>query len=477
MVVMLAEVPHLRSDVHRPTTAEACAVGDVRRCLEHVRAYDCDVNAVITVVDEPALSEAEAADAAAAQGRSLGPLHGMPVMLKDNIATAGIRTTSGSKFFADSVPAVDAEVVRRLKRAGAIVAGKANMAEFALGGTTQNHHFGRCRNPWDLDRVPGGSSGGSAAAVASDMCAGALGTDTGGSIRIPAALTGVAGLRPTVGRVSNRGTTPVSPVLDTVGPIARRVIDVARLFAAIAGDDGQDSSPAAQTPEDLLSTLGEPIDGIRVGVPTGFCFDRLHPEIDDAVRAAAATLERLGAVMRAIDLPDIEPAFAAARGMIIADAAAFHRERLAQRPDDFGPDVREWLRDGAAIRPHEYEGFLESRRMWRRTVAERFQSVDLVLSPTVGIPAPRIAECEAMTEVTLDLTRLTTPWAFAGVPALSVPCGLTAGGLPVGLQLVAAWGHEWLLLRAGAAYQSVTDWHLTRPALLADVPRDQGSRP
>lgn len=480
---MLAEVSHLRSDAHRPTTPEACAVGDVRRCLEHVRAYDCDVNALITVVDEPALAEAAAADAAAGEGRSLGPLHGMPVMLKDNIATAGIRTTSGSKLFADAVPAVDAEVVRRLKRAGAIVVGKTNMAELALGGTTQNRHFGRCRNPWDLERVPGGSSGGSAAAVASDMCAGALGTDTGGSIRIPAALTGVAGLRPTVGRVSNRGTTPVSPKHDTVGPIARTVVDVACLFAAIAGHEAHDpnpaadSAPAVQTREDLLPALDEPLDGVRIGLPTSFCFEGLHPEVADAVSAAAATLERLGAVMRAIDLPEIEPAFAAARGMIIADAGAFHRERLAQRPDDFGPDVREWLRDGAAIRPHEYEGFLESRRMWRRTVAERFRSVDLVLSPTVGIPAPRIADCEAMTEVTLDLTRLTTPWAFAGVPALSVPCGLTSEGLPVGLQLVAAWEQESLLLRAGVAYQSATDWHLARPALLGGVPRDTGAQP
>ena len=474
---MLAEIERVSGSRRRQAVPETGSVGSVRQCLEHVRAYDRDVNAVITVVGEPALANAAVADAAAAEGRSLGPLHGMPVMLKDNIATAGTRTTSGSKFFADSVPAVDAEVVRRLKRAGAIVVGKTNMAEFALGGTTQNHHFGRCRNPWDLERVPGGSSGGSAAAVATEMCAGALGTDTGGSIRIPAALTGVAGLRPTAGRVSNLGTTPVSREHDTIGPIARTVVDAARLFAAIAGDERQDASPAAQTPEDLLPAFGEPIDGIRVGVPTGFCFDRLHPEIADAVGAAAPALERLGAVMRAIDLPDIEPAFAAARGMIIADAAAFHRERLAQRPDDFGPDVREWLRDGAAIRPHEYERFLENRRIWRRTVAELFRSVDLVLSPTVGIPAPPIAECDAMTEVTLDLTRLTTPWAFAGVPALSVPCGLTAGGLPVGLQLVAAWGHEWLLLRAGAAYQSVTDWHLARPALLADVPRDQGSRP
>ena len=474
---MLAEIERVSDNGRRPTAPEAGAVGGVRRCLEHVRAYDCDVNAVITVVDELALAEAAAADAAAGEGRSLGLLYGMPVMLKDNIATAGIRTTSGSKFFADSVPAVDAEVVRRLKRAGAIVVGKTNMAEFALGGTTQNRHFGRCRNPWDLDRVPGGSSGGSAAAVSGDMCLGALGTDTGGSIRIPAALTGVAGLRPTVGRVSNRGTTPVSPEHDTVGPIARSVVDVARLFAAIADDDGQDSSPAAQTLEDLLPILDDPIDGIRVGLPTGFCFDRLHAEVADAVRAAAATLERLGAVLHEIDLPEIEFAFAAARGMIIADAAAFHRERLEQRPDDFGPDVRGWLRDGAAIRPHEYERFLERRRMWRRTVAEGFQSVDLVLSPTVGIPAPRIAECEAMTEVTLDLTRLTTPWAFAGVPALSVPCGFTADGLPVGLQLVAAWRGESLLLRAGAAYQTATEWHLARPALLGGVPRDLGSQP
>ena len=474
---MLAEVERVIGSGHRPTAPEAGAIGGVRRCLEYVQAYDRDVNAVITVVDEPALAAAEVADAAAGEGRSLGLLHGMPVMLKDNIATAGIRTTSGSQFFADWVPAVDAEVVRRLKRAGAIVVGKANMAEFALGGTTQNRHFGRCRNPWDLDRVPGGSSGGSAAAVASDMCAGALGTDTGGSIRIPAALTGVAGLRPTAGRVSNRGTTPVSPELDTLGPIARRVIDVARLFAAIAEGDGQDSSPAAQTPEGLLPALGNPIDGVRVGLPTRFCFDRLHPEVGAAVGAATATLERLGAGLRDVDLPDVESAFAAARAMIIADAAAFHRERLAQQPDDFGPDVREWLRDGAAIRPHEYERFLESRRIWRRTVAELFRSVDLVLSPTVGIPAPPIAECEAMTEVTLDLTRLTTPWAFAGVPALSVPCGLTAGGLPVGLQLVAAPWHESLLLRVGAAYQSVTDWHVAKPALLDGVPGDPGLQP
>ena len=474
---MTAEVKRVSGSSLRHPAPGTGAVGGVRRCLEHVRAYDFDVNAVITVVDEPALAEAAAADASAVEGRSLGALHGMPVMLKDNIATAGIRTTSGSKIFADSVPAVDAEVVRRLKRAGAIIVGKTNMAELALGGTTQNRNFGRCRNPWDLDRVPGGSSGGSAAAVASDMCAGALGTDTGGSIRIPAALTGVAGLRPTAGRVSNRGTTPVSPEHDTVGPIARTVVDVARLFATIAGDDGRDSNPALRGPEGLPATPGDPIGGARIGLPSSFCFDRLHPEIADAVRAAAATLERLGAEFHDVDLPEVEPAFAAARGMIIADAAAVHRERLAQRPDDFASDVRVWLADGAAIRPHEYAGFLDCRRRWRRTVAERFRSVDLVLSPTVGIPAPRIAECEAMTEVTLDLTRLTTPWAFAGVPALSVPCGFSSEGLPIGLQLVAAWGRESLLLRVGAAYQSVTDWHLARPALLGGMPCAPGWKP
>ena len=466
MDVMLSNSARVSSS-HRYSTASATgAVDAVRRCLQHVQAFDQRVNAVITMVNELALAEAEVADGAMAEGRWLGLLHGMPVMLKDNIATAGVRTTSGSKLLADFVPAVDAEVVRRLRRAGAIIVGKANLAEFALGGTTQNAYFGRCRNPWDLDRVPGGSSGGSAAAVASDMCVGALGTDTGGSVRIPAALTGVAGMRPTVGCVPNRGTTPVSPTLDTVGPIARRVVDLARLFAAIAGHDPHDPTSAAQTIENFLPSLGDPIDGMRVGLPTGFCFDQLHPEVAQVVRAAAVTLEGLGVTLHDIDVPDIESAFVAARGMIIADAAASHSKRLVESPDGFSPDVREWLLHGAAIGTQKYVEFMDQQRQWRRTVAELFQSVDLVLSATVGIPAPRINECEELTKVTPALTRLTTPWAFAGVPALSLNCGRTAEGLPVGLQLIAPWWREPLLLRVGVAYQSVTDWHIARPPLL-----------
>ena len=303
-----------------PTTAVARA----RANFDHIRRHNGAVNAIMTVTEDAALADAERADAAAAEGRWLGLLHGMTVAVKDNIDTAGVLTTSDAMFLADHIPNADAAVVQRLRTNGAVIVGKATMHELAFGIRTENPVAGVCRNPWALDRVPGGSSGESGAAVATDMCVGALGTDTGGSVRLPAAMTGVVGLRPTHGRLSIRGILPVSVTHDTVGP--RRVEDVARLFAALAGHDPLDPQSREGALENFLPTLGEGIEGTRIGIPKSFYFENL--DVERGVRAAASVLESLGSVLEEITLKGADRAHAWAQTIIYSDICAVHADRF-----------------------------------------------------------------------------------------------------------------------------------------------------
>jgi aspartyl-tRNA(Asn)/glutamyl-tRNA(Gln) amidotransferase subunit A len=445
---------------------DAC-VRRVEACAEAIRRHDGRLRAFITPTVENALDQARAADEVAGRGDVLGLLHGAVVALKDNIEVAGVRCTAGSAFFTDHVPNQDAPVAARLRRAGAVLIGKTNLHEFAYGGTSQNEHYGRCRHAWDDARLPRGSSGGSGVAVAAGMCDVALGSDTGGSIRMPASLNGICGLRPTAGAVPNRGSFPVSPPYDTIGPMARRVFDVARVYAAIAGPDASDPTSAPDAPPDVLGRLADGIEGLRILMPSRFFAADAELEVAAAVRQAAEVLAGLGAQVDDGDLPGAEAAQSHLMPIIYADAAAYHRERLEREPGRFGRDVRARLQPGLELRAIDYARSLRWLEGWRQQVAQLFrQRCDLVLTPTMPCTAPPIEPGDDVIAVSTQLSRFTWVWPAAGAPALSVPCGFDAHDLPIGMQLAGPRWSEPLLLRVGHAYQSVTDWHLRRPALV-----------
>jgi aspartyl-tRNA(Asn)/glutamyl-tRNA(Gln) amidotransferase subunit A len=433
-----------------------------------IAAYDTGgpkLNSV-SVQNPQAAQEASALDAERSADRVRGPLHGIPIIVKDNYETANMQTAAGSRALAGYIPKRDAFVIARLKKAGAIVLAKANMDEFGLGIAGQGSLYGQVHNPYGLDRSPGGSSAGPAAAVAANLAAAALGTDTCGSIRMPAALNGICGLRPSAGAVPNRGSFPVSPPYDTIGPMARRVFDVARIYAAIAGPDAGDPTSALDTPPDVLGRLADGIDGVRILMPTRFFGSEADADVAAAVRQATEVLVGLGARAEEGDLPGAEAAQAHLMPIIYADAAAYHRERLEREPGRFGRDVRARLQPGLELRAIDYARSLRWLEGWRRQVEQSFKArCDLVLTPTMPCTAPPIEPDHDVIAVSTRLSRFTWLWPAAGVPALSVPCGFDAHGLPIGMQLAGPRWSEPLLLRAGHAYQSVTDWHLRRPAL------------
>ncbi len=449
------------------TTASALA--RTRESLDNIRRHNGAVNAMITVTEDAALADAERADGAAAQGRWLGLLHGMSIALKDNIDTAGVRTTSGSLLFENHVPNHDAPVVQRLRAAGAVFVGKATMHELAFGVRSQNPVSGSCHNPWHLDHIPGGSSGGSGAAVAADMCQGALGTDTGGSVRLPASINGITGLRPTHGRISIRDITPVSVAHDTVGPMARRVEDVARLFAVLAAYDPQDLQSRDHPLENFLPNLDRGIEGLRIGLPKNHYFEDLDPEIDAAVRKAIEVLEGLGAETREIFVEGAEEAHHWAVTMIYSDIIAEFGERLKTRPEMFSDQVRERMMTGFQYSGADYARAMRAREAWRRELRRIYNEVDVVLTPTMPGEPGMVDDSRNLLDATHDATRFTYGGALASVPGLSLPCGFTKKGLPIGMMLEAAWWNEPTLFRAGYAYQQATDWHLKRPPILAEA--------
>ena len=411
---------------------------------------------------DEAIASARAADRAIASGAT-GPLTGVPIAIKDLFDTAGVRTTAGSALFRERVPVEDAEVVRRLRSAGAISVGKTSLHEWAFGVTNQNPHFGPARNPWDTTRIPGGSSGGSAAALATAMCYGALGSDTGGSIRIPASLCGVVGLKPTYGRVSVRGVIPLAWTLDHAGPMARTVRDAAVLYHMIAGYDARDPLSTDVPVEDALPHIESGARGLVLGVPRSHFFERADDEVAALVRAATAVLEREGARIAEVPFPASERLLEAQTAIISADAAAFHAEHLRQHPDQIGADVLERLRRGEAVSGTRYALARHEREILRREVMGLFASVDALVVPTTAIAAPP-AEGEDAIAQAARLTAMTSPFNLTGLPAISVPCGFTAAGLPVGLQVVAAPWREATVLRIARAYERATSWSERRPA-------------
>lgn len=453
----------LMSSFKDATKAPTSSVALTEACLARIERWDPRLHAFITVTGESALEQARRADAACRDGRTVGLLHGVPMAVKDCIDVDGVRGTHGSAFFIDRVPARDADVVARLKAAGAVLLGKTNLHEFAYGGTTQNPTFGSCRNPWDTSRVPGGSSGGSAVAVAAGLVEGALGTDTGSSIRMPAALTGVTGLRPTAGSVSSRGVLPVSPPHDIVGPIARSVSAVARIQAAIV--DPAIASRHGVTTEALVDCLDHDISGLRIAIPDDFFFDEADAAVGEAVLIGARQLETRGARLVDAAIPGAADAQAHLMPLLFADAADFHRDRLASAPETFSEGVRTRLEPGLTMTAIDYARCLRWLEDWRRRCAAFFiDRADAMITPTVPITAPEIGDDRQLTEVSSRLSRFCWTWPAAGGPALTVPCGLV-GGLPIGMQIASGRWQETRILAIGHCFQQITDWHRLTPDL------------
>ncbi len=434
-------------------------------CTAQVQRLNPSLNAFITL----APSGQETGEGSASRGLprrqdSRRSLEGIPVAIKDLFETANLRTTAGTLFWKDYLPAEDAIAVRRLKLEGALIVGKTNTHEIALGVTTQNPHFGACRNPWDATRIPGGSSGGSAVAVATGMALAALGTDTGGSIRIPASLCGVVGLKPTYGRVSVRGVIPLSWNLDHVGPLTSTVEDAAVMLGVLAGFDAADPFCVDRKVEDYASGLAGGIKGWRLGLGVGEYVNGASADITEAVSEAAKTLEAEGAAVIEVDVSFLREAALANGIMTQADAAAYHRERLADHPEWFGEDVRTRLEAGRRTSATEYSLARRTQSEMKRRLEDFFKTCDVLLLPTTPTVAPAIEGTGAVEEAR-RLTRFTAPFNLTGVPAISMPCGLNGEGLPMGLQMVGRPWEEARLLRAAFSYQKATGGAPPRPPI------------
>ncbi|MDR7482338.1 MAG: amidase [Armatimonadota bacterium] len=439
-------------------------------CVERIERVDPALNAFVTRTPERALADARRAEQEIAQGRWRGPLHGVPIALKDLFATAGIRTTCGSRVLRDWVPAADATVVQRLADAGAVLLGKLNMSEFAYGDI--HPEFGAPRNPWNLERFTGGSSSGSAAAVAAGLCFGSLGTDTGGSIRGPAAHCAIVGLKPTYGLVSRAGVIPLSWSLDHVGPMARTAEDAAILLDAIAGVDPADPTSAtgpAPIRRRSLRALVQEVRTLRVGVLAAFLDGGTAPDVAARVRDAIAVLRPLVGAVEEVALPHADEIIPAWWTICLAEASAYHQLTLARQPEDYSEPVRERLLAGLAIPAVQYLQAQRVRRVIVQACAALFRRVDLLVLPTAPKEAPTISAVMSggPWDVLRERIRATAPFNLTGLPAVSVPCGFTASGLPVGLQIVGARFADRMVLAAAHAFERAAGWWTRRPPVEA----------
>lgn len=438
--------------------------------LARIEWLNPSLNAYVSVIAETALIEARTLEDELAHGECRGPLHGIPIGLKDVVATRGVRTAAGARILADNVPGEDATVTARLRAAGAVLLGKTNTHEFAYGVTTNNPHFGSTRNPWNPEFIPGGSSGGSGAAVAAGMAAMAIGTDTGGSIRIPASLCGIVGLKPTHGRVSTAGVIPLSWSLDTVGPLTRSVEDAAIVLGCIAGVDARDPVTPPVPIVDYRGHTGMGVAGLRLGIPRSGFFDGLDPDVSSAIEAAIAVFRALGAHIEDVDASVLRRNRTAMRDIQQAEARRYHARWLQERAGDYGDDVRENLARRADMTADELVQAFRVRDAMIQFVSTLLHDHDALILPTTRIPAVplgmEVVTIEGQQETLRDvLTPNTNSFNLVGVPALSLPCGFTASGLPIGVQVVGRRWNEAMILRIGAAYERATRWHTHRPAL------------
>ncbi len=431
--------------------------------LARIAQHDQHLNTYITVTEEQALDAARAAERAIMSGDYIGPLHGIPIAIKDLFATRDVRTTFGSRLFADWVPDYDAAAVERLRRAGAIMLGKTNMHELAYGTTSANTHYGPVHNPWNLACHPGGSSGGSAAAVAAGLAFAALGSDTGASIRQPAACCGIVGLKPTFGRVSKFGALPLAWSMDHVGPMTRTVRDAALMLQILAGYDPRDPGCVRRSVPDYSAALRKDIRGVSVGIARELFFEDCDPQIGAAVEGAARVLGDLGATVQDIELPDMRAAVCAGALIIAAEGAAYHAEDLRERPQDFGDEVRASFELGSFYSAVQYVQAQRLRRYLTAETERALASFDVIIMPTSPVLPTVIGE-NPPGHVALR-SRNTLPFDFISLPAVSVPCGYTSDGLPVGLQIVGKAFDESGVLRLAHAYEHATSWHTKHPPL------------
>jgi aspartyl-tRNA(Asn)/glutamyl-tRNA(Gln) amidotransferase subunit A len=449
-------------------TKEVSSHEVTRSCLHRIAQWQPRLNAFMAIEAEAALAAADAADAALAKGNARGPLHGVPLAHKDMYYDAGKVVTCGSLIRRDFVATTTSTALQRLKDAGTIRLGSLQMVEFAYGPTGHNAHYGAVRNPWNVDHITGGSSSGSGSAVAARLTFAALGSDTGGSIRMPAHFCGVTGLKTTVGRVSRAGAMPLSQSLDTVGPLAQSAEDCALLLRLMAGADPEDPTASALPVPDYMAATKGSMKGLRIGVPTAFYVDDLDGEVARVLDETIATLKKEGADIVKVELPDQRQLTSACQLVLAAEAAAFHKRWMIERPQDYGAQVLMRLQNGLAIPAVSY---LEAMR-WRGPALAAYLAAiagtDAVLVPVGPVPAPTIAESDVGNSPNAEaviqrLTRFTRPVNYLGLPSLAIPCGFTRSGLPVGMQLIGRSFDEAMLLRIGAAFQRATDYHQRIP--------------
>jgi len=441
-------------------------------CLKRIDALNPRVNAYITITRELAMQQAREMEAEQKRGRWRGPLHGVPMALKDNIDTAGIRTTGASELFKDRVPAEDAEVVRRLKKAGMIMLGKLNLHEFAYGGTSAVTYFGPVHNPWNLERQPGGSSGGPAAALAADMCFGSIGTDTAGSVRIPGSYCGIVGFKPTYGRVSNRGVIPLSWSLDHTGPMTKTVGDAAILLNIMAGYDAQDPTTADVPVADYTRGLKMPTAKLRIGVPRQPFFNNLDPDVAKAVEEAIGVIRKLTA-----SVADVEMPLAGNPALVWGpEIYTYHSKWIAETPEKYQAPTRAQILRDADAKIAVYAQTRRDMEIARREIDRFFTSVDLLVTPTMKTPAPTIPSANAGRGDGRGDGRgrgaaagggggNTAQFDWFGLPAISVPCGFSSSGMPIGLQISGAHWNETTVIGLAHAYEQATDWHTRKPQL------------
>jgi aspartyl-tRNA(Asn)/glutamyl-tRNA(Gln) amidotransferase subunit A len=442
---------------------EVSPVELTQACLARIEKLNPKLNAFITVTDTAALEDARKAEAEIARGEWKGPLHGIPLAVKDLIKTAGVKTTAASAVLQENVPTADAEVIRRLKSAGAILLGKLNLHEFAYGGSGIIGHFGPARNPWNTAHVTGGSSSGSAAAVAACLCYGAIGTDTAGSIRLPAACCGITGLKPTYGLVSARGVIPLSWSLDHIGPMARTAADAALILQAIAAYDPQDIGSQKFPPVYYPSAIEESTAALRLGLARDF-WNEVDGEIKSVVDSAVSVLSKMTASAQEVDLSTDTD-----RTLVRCEAYAYHQKYLPANEKDYDPETLRRIRSGADVTAPQYIQAQRELLQQRRQILQIFERVDLILTPTTPMLAPTVEELQAepdqLRNKEMVMLRNTRPFNVYGLPCLSLNCGFSKSGLPIGLQIIGAPGAEGSLLALAHAYQKQTDWHKQKPVI------------